>query len=198
MMLALLCASITSFASVSDCQLNDDESAVMLAAIASERDSKFPALLKGTTDDFSKFDPIMLRNQHSTIEWVSAVSNQKPGSTTLVSNVPKGGPQISDGLRADFKEKNQQVCNLPQSAFPRMKLWDPDKGHMLNADESLRPLHRKYGPDLEMFQISRVGFNSTHTRAVVHLSASGSYQNSESAEGTGYFLYLEKLANQNW
>lgn len=86
------------------------------------------------------------------------------------------GRGIPPDLRADFKKKNISACAIrPFGGVPSLRfITEAQEKHAFrNRRATLEEFYEKFGKDADLNLLSRVGFNSDKTLALVHVSDLG-------------------------
>jgi hypothetical protein len=105
------------------------------------------------------------------------------------------GHGIPPDVRTDFKQKNMSNCQIkPFAGTPNLHFISKRENALIfaNASSGWREFHKKYGKLASELSLSRVGFNSEKTLALLHVSSG---MGSMAAGGT---LYLFERKNGKW
>jgi hypothetical protein len=105
------------------------------------------------------------------------------------------GRGIPPDVRADFKEKNKSSCPIkPFAGIPNLHFLSQREHDLMfrKASTGWSEFHTTYGKEAEMLLLSRVGFNSEKTLALLHVSGGMG-----SMAGSGA-LYLFERKNGKW
>jgi hypothetical protein len=117
---------------------------------------------------------------------------------------PKKTVQFPPELIRDYEAKNARVCLWDVNRFKSKQVltWEvATKFPRDNPDAWWKELHARFGSDASAARVSRVGFDSSGKKSVVHVSE-GVAKNG--AGGTLYYLekngdrWVIKLAQETW
>jgi hypothetical protein len=100
------------------------------------------------------------------------------------------GLGIPSDVRADFKEKNKSACAItPFAGIAKVRFISP-KEYDAIFRAGWAEFHKKFGKDAEVLRLSRVGFNSDKTLALIHVSGG-----IDRMAGGGALYLLERTTN---
>ena len=105
------------------------------------------------------------------------------------------GYGIPPDFRADFKKKNTSACTIrPFTGVPNLRFISgaEEKRIFRKGINGWHEFHRRYGKNTSIDELSRVGFNSDKTLALLHVSSG------ISSGGVAGTLYLLERMNDKW
>jgi hypothetical protein len=105
------------------------------------------------------------------------------------------GRGIPSDVRADFRVKNKSSCLIePFAGIPNLRFISKHEEKLLFQvpAKGWSKFHRKYGKEAELLWLSRVGFNSEKTLALLHVSGA---MGAMAGSGT---LYLFERKEGRW
>lgn len=101
---------------------------------------------------------------------VTRTEPARPDVDTLSLQLAATGRGIPADVRADFKAKNKSGCAInPFAGISNLHFISREE-HDLMFRGGWREFHKRYGKDAELLWLSRVGFNSDRTLALLHVS----------------------------
>jgi len=113
---------------------------------------------------------IYLNQESSPHVVVAQTESAQPDVDTLNLRLATQGRGIPPDVRANFKAKNKSACAIkPFAGTPNLHFISREE-HDTIFRAGWGEFHKRYGQDAEILWLSRVGFNSDRTLALLHVS----------------------------